>query len=240
MKRNVEQLNQHFLRNKALIAELVGHSSVRKSDTVIDIGAGSGAITAVLQRRCNKVIAFEVDPQAVERLRANMVAFNNVTVVQGDFLQAPLPSEPYKVFSNIPFDKSAAIITKLAMSEAPPRAMYLIVQKQFAQKLVLTTQHFHSAMGIGLSPWWITRVRRPLRRTDFTPPPHVDTVLLEVKLRPDVLLPLDGRQRFMSFVRSCYADPRVFTKAGGQKAQKPSQLPPAQWITLFSNHTSGE
>lgn len=233
MKRNVKQFSQHFLRNKSLIAELVGHSSVRKSDTVIDIGAGSGAITAVLAQRCRQVLAYEPEPVAAKRLCENMAKCENVTILQQDFLKAELPHEPYKVFANIPFDKSAAIITKLALSDTPPRAIYLIVQKQFAQKLVLSNQHFHSALGVGLSPWWVARIRRPLRRTDFTPPPNVDTVLLELKLRLDPTLSTDSRASFLAFVRDCYADPRVFYKAGGSSQQKPSDTSVERWVELF-------
>lgn len=238
MKRNVKQFGQHFLRNKALIAELVGHSSVRKTDTVLDIGAGSGAISAVLARRCHKVLAYEIEPRAVEVLRHNMTKYENVTMIQRDFLKADVPHEPYKVFSNIPFDKSAIVVTKLTMNEHPPRAIYLIVQKQFAQKLVLSNQHFHSALGIGISPWWTARIRRPLKRTDFTPPPHVDTVLLELKSRLDSPLIMAERESFMTFVRACYADPREFWKAGGNHQQKPSETSTEQWLALFDHHNN--
>ena len=51
MKRRVATHGQHFLRSSRLIGELVGHSNIRRRDTVIDIGAGSGAISAVLARR---------------------------------------------------------------------------------------------------------------------------------------------------------------------------------------------
>ncbi len=236
MKRDIKRFGQHFLRNKAFIAELIGHSSVRKSDTVVDIGAGSGAITAVLARRCRQVIAYESEPATAKRLHENMAERENVAIIQQDFLKAELPNGPYKVFANIPFDKSAAIITKLALADTPPRAIYLIVQKQFAQKLVLSNQHFHSALGVGLSPWWVARIRRPLRRTDFTPPPNVDTVLLELKLKlhPDPLLPATHREPFMKFVRECYADPRVFYAAGGSKQQKPSDTPVERWAALFA------
>lgn len=210
MKRLVATHGQHFLRNPAFIAELIGHSNLRKNDTVIDIGAGSGAITAVLARRAHRVVAYETEPHALELLRRNMARYENVEIVARDFLTATLPDEPYKVFSNIPFSLSSAIIQQLAFTTRPPRSMYFIVQKQFAQKLVLTNDHFHSALGISVAPWWVARIRRPLKKTDFTPPPAVDTVLLELKPRETPLLPFDDREQFMRFVTECYADPRVF------------------------------
>ena len=111
MKRQVQKYAQHFLRRPALIAELIGHSSIRKRDTVLDIGAGSGAISAVLARRCRRVIAYENELRALEILRRNMARYDNVTIVAEDFLSADLPSESYKVFANIPFHLSSKIIT---------------------------------------------------------------------------------------------------------------------------------
>ena len=59
MKRQVVSHGQHFLRSPAFIAELIGHSNLRKNDTVVDLGAGSGAIAAVLARGVAQVVAIE-------------------------------------------------------------------------------------------------------------------------------------------------------------------------------------
>lgn len=233
MKRKVATHSQHFLRNPRFIAELVGHSNIRRGDFVLDIGAGSGAIAAVLARRCQRVAAYENEPRTLALLRRNMAHCDNVQIVAQDFLRARLPRQPYKVFANIPFSLSSKIITKLALVDNPPRAMYLIVQKQFAQKLVLDSPHFHSALGQALAPWWQARIRRPLRRSDFTPPPAVDTVLLELKLRSKPLLDLAKARDFHSFVYACYHDPRAFRRVY-RGDLKPSQLNTQQWLACFS------
>ena len=240
MKRRVATHGQHFLRNPRLIAELVGHSTIRRGDTVIDIGAGSGAITAVLARRVRRVVAYENEPGALEILRRTMQRYDNVAVVAGDFLQAELPSEPYKVFANIPFHLSAPIVRRLAMGVSPPRAIYLIVQRQFARKLAPSDQHFTSMLGAQLAPWWAVRIRRPLKRTDFTPPPAVDTVLLELKLRQEPLLDEACRSEFENFVAQCYRSQAAFAatprhQAGISPERKPSELTPEQWARLFSS-----
>ena len=78
MKRRVATHGQHFLRGSRLIGELVGHSNIRRCDTVIDVGAGSGAISAVLARRAARVVAYENEPQALILLRRNMARYSNV------------------------------------------------------------------------------------------------------------------------------------------------------------------
>ena len=241
MRRQVATHSQHFLRNPRLIAELVGHSSIRRGDLVIDIGAGSGAITAVLARRCRQVLAYENEPGILNKLQQNMRRHKNVKVIAQDFLLAKLPDEPYKVFANIPFHLSADIVRKLTNNDEThtPQAIYLIVQKQFAQKIVPSDRHFTSQLGAQLAPWWQTRIRRPLRRTDFTPPPAVDTVLLELKPRPEPLLPTLERDKYQSFVAKCYASQKVFAtipraEAGINPERKPSELTPEEWVRLYS------
>ena len=240
MRRQVATHSQHFLRNPRLIAELIGHSNIRRGDLVIDIGAGSGAITAVLARRCQQVLAYENEPGILNKLQQNMRRHKNVKVIAQDFLQAKLPDEPYKVFANIPFHLSADIVRKLTNNEMhAPRSIYLIVQKQFAQKIVPSDRHFTSQLGTQLAPWWQTRIRRPLRRTDFTPPPAVDTVLLELKPRPEPLLSTLERDEYQSFVAKCYASQKAFAAVPRAKAsinpeRKPSELTPEEWVRLYS------
>ncbi len=232
MKRDIKTHGQHFLRGSSFISELVGHSNIRKNDTVLDIGAGSGAITAVLARRCKNVIAYEPEALAAKKLTENMQHYANVQVVAKDFLRAELPTEPYKVFSNIPFHLSSKIVRKLVMAKNPPKAIYLIVQKQFAQKMLTGGNHFHGALGMAIAPWWVARIRRPLRKTDFTPPPNVDTVLLELKPRETPLVPQDKMLVYMVMVERSYADPRAYAKIGGSKDKKPSQLSLEEWVAL--------
>ena len=240
MRRQVATHSQHFLRNPRLIAELIGHSNIRRGDLVIDIGAGSGAITAVLARRCRQVLAYENEPGILNKLQQNMRRHKNVKVIAQDFLLAKLPDEPYKVFANIPFHLSADIIRKLTNNEMhAPRSIYLIVQKQFAQKLVPSDRHFTSQLGAQLAPWWQTRIRRPLRRTNFTPPPAVDTVLLELKPQSEPLLSTLERDKYQSFVAKCYASQKVFAAVPRAKAsinpeRKPSELTPEEWVRLYS------
>lgn len=176
-------LSQHFLRSPRLALILIGHSNLKKRDLVVEIGAGSGVITSALSHRVRQVIAVEADHETATKLRENLKRreITNVTVVEGDFLEMTLPQEPYKVFANPPFHLSSAIVHKLLEAENPPEAFYLILQKQFALKLLNTDRHYTSQLGLKLIQKYNTKIRLPLRPTDFTPPPAVPTVLFEAK-----------------------------------------------------------
>ena len=179
------QLDQNFLKSPKLALILIGHSNIKKRDLVIDLGAGSGVITSALARRCKKVIAVEKDPETAKKLE----------IFVGDLRELKLPNEPYKIFSNPPFSLSAEVFYKLLNLEnrdgqivelenknhRRPDAIYLILQKQLALKLIITERHYTSQLGRILAKNYATRIRLPLKETDFTPPPHVPTVLFEAK-----------------------------------------------------------
>lgn len=191
------QLEQHFLKSPRLALMLIGHSNIRKNDTVLEIGAGSGVITFGLSKRCKKVIALEKDCETAEKLAKNLQKYRleNVELIQKDFLDFNLPDEPYKIFANPPFSLSAKIFYRIlnlenrggeiVEREKPknlPKSVYLIVQKNFALKLIQTDRHYTSQLGKILQKYYDVKIKYPLKKTDFTPPPAVDTVLLECKL----------------------------------------------------------
>lgn len=193
------QLSQHFLKSPRLALKLIGHSNLKKRDLVLDIGAGSGVITAALAKRVREVWAIEPDHATAEKLRANLAKYQiqNVQVIERDFLEVDLPKEPYKVFANPPFHLSAKIFYHLLglenhdgdivargdTDQRRPDAIYLILQKQLALKLIATDRHYTSQLGRQILRDYDARIRLPLRADDFTPPPAVPTVLYEAKPR---------------------------------------------------------
>ena len=240
--KRLDSYSQHFLRSPRLVAELVGHSNIRKNDIVYDLGAGSGVITGVLARRCKQVIAVEVEPGALRKLRANVDQFENVKILEKDILALNPKENSYKIFANIPFHLSSPIVRMFTQIANPPKSIYLITQKQFARKLVPGDDHFTSQLGAEIGPLFTARIRKPLRRTDFTPPPGVDTVLLELKRREEPLLPASDMDLYRELIGRCFADQTFFgkiprDKAGISPELRPSQLTLEQWIRLYKTST---
>ena len=167
---------------------MIGHSDIKKRDLVLEIGAGSGVITTALAKRCKKVFAIEPDEMTAKKLRENLERQKivNVEVIEQDFLELQLDflGEEYKVFSNPPFHLSSKIVRKLVEAKNPPKSFYLILQKQFALKLLNTDRHYTSQLGEEVIREYQTKIRYPLKPTDFTPPPAVPTVLFEAKRIP--------------------------------------------------------
>ncbi len=234
--------SQHFLRGPRLVSELVGHSNIRKNDIVYDLGAGSGVITSVLAHRCKHVYAVEVEPGALKKLYSNVGTLDNVTIVEKTFLKL-YPEEPYKIFANIPFHLSSATLQHFIFDTAMPKSMYLIVQKQFARKLVPGNDHFTSQLSAEIAPFVTARIRKPLRQTDFTPPPAVDTVLLELKQREVPLIDPKYTAEYREFIQRCFSQQKFFLSRPRAQVNispelRPSQLTLEQWLQLYKTYTT--
>ena len=238
MKR-LDSYSQNFLRSPILVKELLGHSSIKRTDVVYDIGAGSGVISSVLAKNCKSVIAVEFDTRMATKLRENMTKYPNVTVYEGDFLTMPLPKTTYKIFANIPFHLSSPILHRITEASNPPIATYLIVQKQFGNKLLPNSDRFTGQLGMMIGPEFAVRIRKQLRKTDFYPRPNVDTVFIEIIKRDEPLISKDKIPKYRKFIEGCFSDPKIFAKTpiisiGLSPDIKPSQMKLAQWIELFN------
>jgi 23S rRNA (adenine-N6)-dimethyltransferase len=93
-------------------ARLVREAGIRPGDFVLDIGAGTGALTAPLVAAGARVIAVELHPGRAEVLRERF-AGDAVTVVKADAADLRLPRRPFRVVANPPFAATTAVLKRL-------------------------------------------------------------------------------------------------------------------------------
>lgn len=174
------------MRNQGTIARLVELTGVGDADVVVEIGPGRGALTRALARRAGRVIAVELDPLLARELRADLGTVANIEVVVADFLAYALPREDHVVVGNIPYGLTVAIMRKL--DAARPRAAWLIVQREAAERFAGQPWGVETLQSLGLKPWWHIEIRGSLRPTDFEPPPRVESALLSLRRREHPLI----------------------------------------------------
>lgn len=238
MKRLAEY-SQNFIKSPQLVRGLIDRSNLKKSDIVYDIGAGSGILSSVLATKVAQVVAVEYDTRLLPTLQKNLEKFNNVTVQQGDALKINFPETPYKIFANIPFHISSAIVWRFIDNQRAPQAAYLIVQRQFGRKLEASDpSHFTSQLGMIIGVEYSVKIIKNLRKTDFYPHPAVDTVCLELVKRKTPLVAPERLKDYERFTTECFADPKKLADLplgviGMTPGFSPSRVSLAQWVLLF-------
>ena len=210
--------SQHFLRTQALAAELVRDAGIGAGDLVLDLGAGGGRLTGELVGVGARVIAVELDPRWASRLRGRWAG---VEVVQGDAACVPLPSEPFRVVANLPFDRTTAILRHLLDSPHVPLVRAdVIVEWGVAVKRALPWPS--TVNDVVWGAWYSAAVTRRLPRRAFEPPPAVDAGVLVFGRRAEPLVPpelADGYRRFVA--------------AGFRRNANARELDAYEWARLF-------
>jgi 23S rRNA (adenine-N6)-dimethyltransferase len=242
-------LSQNFLRDPRLAERLVRLAAFDANDTVIEIGPGSGVLTARLARSCRQVLAIEKDATLARRFSHRFASEHAVAIYAADFLEFPLPSSRYKVFANIPFAITTAIVGKLTTGVSPPEDAWLVMQREAAQRFLGAPRG--TLVSALMYPWFAGQVRHQFRRKDFVPQPGVDVDLLHLARRPQPLIPAEREEAFRDLVTFAYTawQPTVHaalastipaalaTKIGHASRvdlrRPPSDLSGEEWVSLM-------
>jgi 23S rRNA (adenine-N6)-dimethyltransferase len=100
---------------------VVARAGIRDGDLVVDLGAGTGALTSALVDAGARVIAFELHPARATALREQF-AGAPVTVIRADIARARLPRRPYRVVANPPWALAETVRANLFRSPSLVRA----------------------------------------------------------------------------------------------------------------------
>jgi 23S rRNA (adenine-N6)-dimethyltransferase len=204
-------LGQHFLSGRLLASALVRAAAVAPFDLVVEIGAGTGALTEALASRARLVLAVEIDPNLASRLRRRFAGTDNVRVIERDALAFDWPAEPFRAFGNVPF----AITTRLLRSilDTPwLRRADLVVQWEVALKRAFPKSG--NLLGFSWGPWWTFSVNARLSPWCFHPRPAVHAALLTIQRRVPPLLEPSAREAFTGLLIRAFRRPGSWPRRG--------------------------
>lgn len=200
---------QHFLVNSNLLKREIEYAEIKPSDTVLEIGAGLGTLTAALAEKAKKVFAIEKDQKLFNILRKRLSSFNNVELISGDALKLEFPAVQ-KIVSNIPYSISSPLTFKILSSEYE-RAV-LIYQLEFAKRLIAEPgTKDYGRITIGVYCKADAELLERVPRKAFYPPPKVESavILLRPKHPP---FEISDENFFFEIVRFLFMHPNKKAK----------------------------
>lgn len=177
---------QHILRNPLIVNSIVEKAGVKKTDTVLEVGPGTGNLTVKLLDAGKKVVAFEVDARMVVEVFKRVQGSERETrleLIQGDVLKHQLPYFDICV-ANTPYQISSPLVFRLLAHRPMFRAAVLMFQREFALRLVAKPG---DAMYCRLSvnTQLLARVSHLMKvaRNNFRPPPKVESSVVRIEPR---------------------------------------------------------
>jgi 16S rRNA (adenine1518-N6/adenine1519-N6)-dimethyltransferase len=134
-------LGQNFLKNPQVINRIIEALNPKPDETVIEIGPGTGALTAYLIERAGRVIAVEFDRSLAPLLRERFAEHDNLRVLQEDALQTDfcleiLPAQTARLVANLPYNISTAILQRLIAQRRCLLEMILMLQREVVERML--------------------------------------------------------------------------------------------------------
>lgn len=187
-----KRLGQNFLSDPSTAKMIVSRSNITSDDTVLEIGAGLGALTIPLAMAASKVYSVEKDPELLKLLNTELLAHNlsNVILVQKDILHFDLSDIFNKegkkliVAGNLPYNISSQILVRLINQRNFVSRAVLMFQKELADRL--TSKPFCKAYGrLSVMLQYCADIKSlaNIRASLFFPKPKVDSEVLEIKFK---------------------------------------------------------
>lgn len=239
------ELGQNFLTHQPTIG-LMTSLVAAFPGSIIEIGAGDGAITRSLARLGRPLTAIDVDASRVRSLQRRLP---DVEVKAADVLKFPLDSDV--VVGNIPFHITTPILRRLLSVDQWEYAV-LLTQWEVARKragvggsTLLTAQS---------APWFEFDLHSRVPARGFAPQPVVDGGVLSITRKPRPLVDTHERRKYSDFVHKVFTGPggsiaqivrhavrwdpaltqRALNEAGIPARALPRDLNAAQWAALWS------
>ncbi|KAJ3322944.1 Dimethyladenosine transferase [Boothiomyces sp. JEL0866] len=182
-------LGQHILKNPLVVKSIVEKAALKSTDTVLEIGPGTGNVTMKILEEAKMTYVVEMDPRMAAELSKRVQGTQyqkKLNIVVGDFLKVDLPYFDVCI-SNTPYQISSALVFKLLRHRPLWRCSILMFQREFALRLVAKPG---DALYCRLSAnvQLLAKVDHIMKvgKNNFRPPPQVESsvVRMEPKYPP--------------------------------------------------------
>lgn len=188
MSRFKKSFGQHFLHEKNVIKKIIDAIRPKDFDLIVEVGPGGGALTKMLAPMKSKgqLILIEADRDLIPGLKDD---YPKAQIVEADAVKVSFDeltaSLSWVLVSNLPYNAATAILMNALRSENPPKKLIVMVQKEQANRMLAKP----GEMGLlSVATQFYTTAKRlfNVKPGAFTPPPNVDSTVLELTLRPDI------------------------------------------------------
>ena len=247
-------LGQNFVTDPNTVRRVARLAGVGPGDRVLEIGPGLGSLTLALAETGAEVTAVEADRHLIPVLEEVLGAAPNVTVVAADAMTADWVSlmggqTGWVLVANLPYNIATPLIADLLDRVPAVTRMLVMVQREVGERLCAGPgEEAYGAVSVKVAYWAEARIVGRIPASVFHPKPHVESVLVDIRRRPEPAVDpvVVGPERLFEVVRAGFAtrrkmlrraladvvDPAVYAAAGVAPESRAEEVGVEAWGRL--------
>jgi 16S rRNA (adenine1518-N6/adenine1519-N6)-dimethyltransferase len=244
---------QHFLTDRHYLGRIVEAIGAKRDDHMVEIGPGTGLLTAELAPRLERLHVVEIDRDLAAALggRFANVVVHNADALDFDFALLP---QPLRVVGNLPYNVSSPILFRIAGIAERVRDCLFLLQREVVERMVAAPDTVdYGRLSVMLQYRFAMALVLHVPAGAFTPPPKVESALVRMQpLGADRLVARDEglfsrivagafsqrRKTLRNAVRSL-ADADAFARAGIDAGRRGETLSVREFVALADASCAG-
>ncbi|WQF88636.1 Putative ribosomal RNA adenine methyltransferase KsgA/Erm [Colletotrichum destructivum] len=200
-------VGQHILKNPGVADAIVHKAGLKPTDTVLEIGPGTGNLTVRILEKSKKLIAIEFDPRMAAEVTKRVQGTpeqRKLEVMLGDAIKVEWV--PFDVLiSNTPYQISSPLVFKMLAMPKPPRQAILMFQLEFGQRLVAKPgDKLYGRLSVNANFWATCSNVMKVSKANFRPPPQVDSCVVRIVPKQGAERPTIAFEEFDGLLRVCF------------------------------------
>lgn len=206
-----KRFGQNFLQDAAALRKIIETAGIERTDAVLEIGAGLGALTRYLAGSAARVVAVELDRKLIPILQSVLLPYRNIDLIPGDILQLDLRElglpHGYLVAANIPYNITSAIIRHLLEADPKPRRIVLTIQKEVAQRICAKPPDMN-LLALSVQVYGEPSLAAPIPAEAFFPVPKVDSAIVRIEIYPTPRIDATLLDKFFRVIKAGFGQKR--------------------------------
>jgi len=209
-----KRLGQHFLRDPRTVKRIIEAFAPRLDEIVLEIGPGTGALTAELVERAARVVAIEFDNKLAALLLERFGARDNFRLVQGDALNIDFcaeihPATSARLVANLPYNISTAILQRLIAQRTCLTEMVVMLQREVVERILAPAGSSERGfLSVLVEAYCETEKLFDVAPGSFRPPPKVWSSVLRLTFITNAPVELKDEELLWQLVSAGFAQKR--------------------------------
>ena len=179
-----KRFGQNFLVDDQIVNRIVSTISPKKSDNIVEIGPGKGALTFPLLEHLDHLSVIEIDRDLISFLKLKNQ--DKLTIYEADALKFDygLISDNLRIVGNLPYNISSPLLFRLLSSKNQIIDMTFMLQKEVVDRIVASHgSKTYGRLSVMMQAFFKVESMFTVPKESFDPQPKIESAILYLKTR---------------------------------------------------------